>query len=56
MLREGIGAAATGIGFNTTQVIVGGTLGILLTCAVVRAYPPVTGFGERPTWREEARG
>lgn len=56
MLREGIGAAATGIGFNTTQVIVGGTLGILLTCAVIRAYPPVTGFGERPTWREEARG
>jgi len=55
VLREGIGAAASGIGFNTTQVVVGGVLGILLVRAVVRAYPPVTSLGGSPVWQEEPR-
>ena len=53
ILREGLGVAAAAIGPNTFQVVAGAIIGIALTLAIRRAYPPVATFGQPTTWREE---
>ena len=53
VLREGLGPAGAALWPNTFQVITGGVLGVLLTTAVQRAYPPVASLGQRPAWTEE---
>lgn len=53
VLREGIGPAGAALWPNTFQVLRGGILGVLLTTAVLRAYPPAASLGQRPTWTEE---
>lgn len=53
VLREGIGPAGAALWPNTFQVLTGGVLGVLLTTAVLRAYPPAASLGGRPTWTEE---
>ncbi len=55
ILQHGLGVAAEGLWPNTFQVIVGAVIGIPLSVAVLRAYPPVATFGQRPTWQEEPR-
>ena len=55
-LGQGLGPAVQGLGLNTVQVAVGGALGILITIAVRRAYPPVTTFGQHSSWDEEPYG
>jgi energy-coupling factor transport system substrate-specific component len=52
-LGEGLGAAGASIWPNTFQVIAGAVIGIPLSLAVLRAYPPAATFGRRPTWQEE---
>ena len=56
ILQSGVGAAWAAVWLNTFQVLAGAVLGIPLTLAVRRAYPPVTGFGRGPSWQEEPRG
>ncbi len=53
VLGEGLGPAGAALWPNTFQVVTGGILGVLLTTAVQRAFPPAASFGQRPTWTEE---
>jgi hypothetical protein len=55
VLGEGVGAAGAAVWLNTVQVIAGAVIGIPLTLAVRRAYPPVETFGREHTWREEGQ-
>ena len=55
VLQQGIGVAAEGLWPNTFQVVAGAAIAIPLTLAVLRAYPPVSTFGQRTTWTEEPR-
>jgi uncharacterized membrane protein len=42
LLNVGLGAALTEAAGNTLQVVVGGTIGALLSHSVKKAYPAVT--------------
>jgi len=44
--------AAAEVPWNVVQAAIGGFLGILLTLAVRKAYPPIDRLGQRKTWTE----
>lgn len=53
IMRIGIGAAMSDVGFNTIQVVGGAIISIPLVLAVRQAYPPIASWGVRREWREE---
>lgn len=54
ILRLGIGTAVSDAGLNLFQVSAGAVIAIPLVIAVRQAYPPITTWGSRRTWREES--
>jgi uncharacterized membrane protein len=56
ILQIGIGAAASGLGFNILQGIAGAVLAIPLVLAIRQAYPPILTWAYQPTWEEEKPG
>jgi len=52
-VMTGVGAALGEVPFNALQVVVGGVLGVALTVAVRRAYPPIVQMGQPRTVRFE---
>jgi len=53
LVMTGVGAALGEVPFNALQVVVGGVLGVALTVAVRRAYPPIVQMGQPRTVRFE---
>lgn len=52
LVMTGIGPALAELPFNSLQVVIGGVVGVALTVAVRRAYPPILQMGRPRAWRE----